>query len=144
MFLLSVAPSQALLDHHFMQTLTVAITHSLSLFPLVPASPAPSGNKPPQAGSTMCSKETPQLATVAKTPSPPAAPLGAIPEGEEYPDMTDEEVRGAGVAYITPIYDRSAPTFGEAFCSRGATLFLTEAITFRNMKRKNQRKNPMV
>lgn len=50
------------------------------------------GNKPPQAGSTMCSKETPQLAALAKPPSPPAAPLGAIPEGEEYPDMTDEEV----------------------------------------------------
>ena len=41
----------------------------------------------------MCSKETPQLATVAKPLSPPpAAPLGAIPEGEEYSDMTDEEV----------------------------------------------------
>lgn len=45
----------------------------------------------------MCSKETPQLAALAKPPSPPAAPLGAIPEGEEYPDMTDEEV-GAGTA----------------------------------------------
>ncbi|CAN0110318.1 unnamed protein product, partial [Laminaria digitata] len=49
------------------------------------------GSFPLQAGSTMCSKETPQLATVV-SPSPPAAPLGAIPEGEEYSDMTDEEV----------------------------------------------------
>eukprot|EP00904_Undaria_pinnatifida_P008450 jgi/Undpi1/4735/HiC_scaffold_18.g08088.m1 len=49
-------------------------------------------NKPPQTGSTMCSKETPQLASVAKPLAPPAAPLGAIPEGEEYSSMTDEEV----------------------------------------------------
>lgn len=58
---------------------------------------------------TMCSKETPQLASASSNgtgtgsgsgsdrpfkgaASSPPAPLGPIPEGDEYSNMTDEEV----------------------------------------------------